>query len=138
MQRRSIYWLGVAGYMLGILGLSSIPGIPREVTDGAPMGWLFPTVSNLLHIPLYAGLAAVCALALVRAAGMGATLAAVLAVVIATAFGVIDEAYQVLTPGRYASLGDVLANAFGATLGSAVFLVRENRLEKRGTRAHVG
>lgn len=118
---RKLIWAMPALYMAFILALSSIPG---EVADGgpAPLGWLPSLLANLLHVPLYTGLALVWCLTLHVPTRLPPRRVAVIAVLLATAFGAIDELYQHLTPGRTPSLDDVATNALGALVGGIVFV----------------
>lgn len=99
--------------MVGIFALSSLPesgpGVGGVSTVGPPVFW------NLLHVPLFAGLAS-CLLFSVsngewqrRIPGW---LYAAIALVAAT-YAVFDEWRQVSVPGRYASWEDVLLNLTG-------------------------
>ena len=108
-------------YMLGILGLSSIPGVATTAAPSAylALNWVPPAAQNLLHIPLYGGLAFLwCWYLSGRTRGPWALL---LPFLLAALFGVLDEYYQFHIPGRYASLTDVLFNAIGAGLGVCLF-----------------
>jgi VanZ family protein len=107
--------------MLCILVLSSVPGVPVDPHAQHARFWL-PLISNLLHLPLYAGLAVAWAIALLGAARMPAVVAAGVALLMAIGFGMVDELYQGLTPGRETSLGDVLMDTLGAAVGSALFV----------------
>lgn len=98
--------------MAGIFALSSIPD------DGGGPGSriLFPppAVQNLLHVPVYAGLAFVLARALGRRRH-----APLLAAAITVAFGALDEVHQMFVAGRTASVTDALLNALGAGIVAA-------------------
>lgn len=119
---RRLHWAWPALYMLLILALSTIPGSGPDPAGGEPPWWLSPVVTNFLHVPLYAGFALVWAVALTMAAGMTPGRAAVLVLLLAAGFGVLDELYQGLVPGRDAALGDWLADQLGAIIGCALFL----------------
>jgi hypothetical protein len=103
-------------YMAGIHWLSSVPG---EVPPESPLlvellfVWTPPAVQNLLHIPLYGGLALAWRWSLGgwmrRASHLTLT-----AFVLTVGYGVIDEWYQLSVPGRYGSMTDVLLNTVGA------------------------
>ncbi len=98
-------------YMLAIWVLSSIPGGSLDIKG---MDWLTaPTTQNLLHIPLYGGLAYVWVVSLLR---LNHTRPLVLAAVLTIAYGIVDEYHQSFVPGRYASVADVALNCVGAGL----------------------
>ncbi len=108
-------------YMAALFGLSSVPGV---IPEDAPVpyqifNWVPPAVQNLLHIPVYAGLAFLWRWAL--AALLRPVPATVAAFLITVAYGVLDEWHQSFVPGRFASLTDVLFNTIGACLGLLVF-----------------
>lgn len=116
------HWIAPLLYMALIIALSSIPGSSGPDMDPGPAGWIPPVVSNALHVPVYAGLGFLWAHALTRRGRMALQQAAMVALVIAAAFGAIDEFYQGLVPGRTTALGDWLANGVGAAIGCFVFL----------------
>lgn len=108
-------------YMAALFGLSSVPGV---IPEDAPVpyqifNWVPPAVQNLLHIPVYAGLAFLWCWAL--AALLRPVPATVAAFLITVAYGVFEEGYQSFVPGRCASLTDVLFNTIGACLGLLAF-----------------
>lgn len=87
--------------------LSSRPGTVGPVS----MVWNF--VHNSAHVVAYAGLGASILLAFpenVRRRGC------VPAVLMSSAYGLVDEWHQSHVPGRVASLADVVSDAIGATL----------------------
>lgn len=109
-------------YMLALFGLSSIPGVIPD--DSAPVtqqvfNWVPPQVQNLLHIPVYGGLALLWCWYLGKWLRTKPVIIA--ALVLTVGHGVFDEIHQSFVPGRYASLTDVLFNAIGACLGVLVF-----------------
>lgn len=125
-------WLAPALYMLMILAFSSIPGSTGADGDSSTFGWVPSLISNALHLPLYAGLAFLWARALLAGQGLTPRGAAVIAVAVAAGFGLLDELYQGITPGRTTSLADWLANAVGAAAGAAVFLRLHRRAPHTG------
>ncbi len=102
-------------YIVGLFLLSSIPGdISDETAIGAAFQWLPPTWQNVLHIPLFAGLTLVLAWALPPDHRAWT----VVALVLASLLGIVNELYQASVPGRYSSAGDVLLNVLGASLAA--------------------
>ncbi len=136
MRARAWRFLLPLSYMAGLLLLSSIPGDDRGTPVGLVFQWLTPQWQNLLHIPLYAGLATCWLWALgawperdrkVRAepdrtAGSAPHRNARLAtaLLLTLAWAVVDESYQSTVPGRYGSLSDIALNAIGACLAILV------------------
>lgn len=108
-------------YMVAILMLSSVPGDISD--DSAALQvflWVPPTLQNLLHVPVYAGLAFVWCRGLEPRLRRPAYLYA--ALLITVLFGILDEWYQSHIPGRFASISDVINNALGALLGVGAFV----------------
>jgi VanZ family protein len=103
--------------MAALLLLSSIPGVQTE--DAGPAGqvfqWITPEWQNLLHVPLYAGLAASWLWVLTRHARYHRSRLAI-TLLLTCAWAVVDEAYQLHVPGRYGSLTDLALNLLGASL----------------------
>lgn len=110
-------------YMLGIFVLSSIPDTGRiESQLDALFHWLNPTLQNLLHIPLYGGLAGCWFWA------MGAWRSKFWqrsgwAFALTLTYGFLDETYQLTVPGRFGSLSDLALDAIGAILVMVVIAV---------------
>lgn len=50
------------------------------------------------------------------------------------AFGAVIEILQMFSPGRYAELGDILADAAGALIGGAIAITLRRRRIAAGTR----
>ncbi len=87
---------------------------------------------KILHAAAYAVLAA---LAFRAAGGSGGTRAALVAVLVAAAYGALDEYHQSFVPGRTASAADWLADACGAAIGAASCLAWTRRTTRaRGER----
>jgi VanZ family protein len=104
------YWGPVVLYM-GLIFWSSSRARP-DVLSATP--------DYLLHGTAYAGLAALSVRALAKRLFSGLTVAHVLGgVAIALFYGITDEWHQLHVPGRDSSLGDVLADLVGASLGGA-------------------
>ncbi len=117
-------------YMTAIFMLSSIPGEidPHETGVMRVFLWVPPDVQNLLHVPVFAGLAWLWCLAL-RPWGLSPDRLAWLAFALTLAYGVADEIHQSFVPGRLANGADLLLNVIGAAL--AVWAFR-GRLVRKG------
>lgn len=116
------HWIAPALYMAMLIALSSIPGSTGPDAHPGPINWIPSIVSNALHVPAYAGLGFLWARTLTKSGDTGDCMVTVLALIIAAAFGAIDELYQGFIPGRMTTPADWAANAVGATLGCVVFL----------------
>jgi VanZ family protein len=113
-------------YMTAIFALSSIPDTetPANALESA-LRWASPELQNLLHIPLFGGLAWCWHWGLqpwLRSKSW--RLCAALAVTLA--YSVLDEVHQLGVPGRFGSLTDVALNAIGAVLALAVVAARRH------------
>jgi VanZ family protein len=119
-------------YGATILVLSSLPGQSLPATTLLRM-------DKLLHAVEYALLAGLVVRGLVlhRPHWRRSTVL-LLAVATGAGFGVFDEIYQRLTPGRSSSILDVVADAAGALLGAllAIWLLHR-RQEIAGARARM-
>lgn len=103
-------------YMLALFLLSSIPGdVSSEHLVGTAFQWVAPNVQNLLHIPIYAGLATSWLWAF-RPYSLDNSSRLAISFVLTLAWAVADETYQMSVPGRYGSLTDMALNALGAIL----------------------
>jgi len=100
---------------------SSIPGVAVFTTPPLSLislRWLNPDAQNMAHIPVYAALAAAWLHALDgQRSGILAAFAAFFATLVC---GALDEAYQLLIPGRTTSVEDLTRDAAGAVLGIGV------------------
>lgn len=112
MTRRVRVWGPAWVTMVLIFVLSSISGlgpIPGGVDDG------------VAHALQYAVLAALLLRGLAGARWRGVKVrAAALAVLLATLYGVTDEAHQWFVPGRTAEVTDLVADALGAAVAAGV------------------
>lgn len=102
-----IYWLFTISYMGIIFFFSSRKG--TDLPD-LPQG-----LDKVLHLCSYVLLAFLIYLSLNKSRGKKYVF--MLAFLSATFYGITVEFHQVFVPGRDASIGDVLANSFGAFLG---------------------
>ena len=111
-RRRLVSWL-LVGFWAGVIfALSSIPGSRLPAID-------LPQSDKLVHALLYGVLAGLLWRALDRTRGRKAAVAnALIAILLATAYGISDEIHQLWTPLRTADWRDVAADALGGTLGA--------------------
>lgn len=108
-------------YMACIFMLSSIPGDqanPESVWQKSLL-LMTPGLQNLLHIPLFLGLALTWIYAL-NHTKKTPNLRLLTAFILTVIYSFIDEAHQFYTPGRYASLSDIFLDSTGAAL---IFLI---------------
>jgi hypothetical protein len=111
-------------YMFGILLLSSIPGDSgTALSSGWSLVWLEPRYQNLLHMPVYAGLAwswvwalAPLHLSLRRRLWLAGAASA--------GWALFDEVYQTHIPGRFGSLTDVALDLAGIAVLLAACALR--------------
>lgn len=108
-------------FMAVIFILSSVPG-EAEGISFIFMNHLHPTLQNLLHIPLYAILQILWLRSFTRLGKKGFELIFI-CLVITIGYGIFDEFHQMLVPGRYGSLEDIVLNIIGACLGIGLFLL---------------
>ena len=104
-------------YMGLITFLSHLPGSGKA---GALLFFGFEVhvyFGNLLHVPLYWGLA-LCWHVALENASMPTSRRMLFVIALAAAFGVLDELHQTLVPGRTASWVDLLSDTFGALLAT--------------------
>ncbi|MBK6279551.1 MAG: VanZ family protein [Gammaproteobacteria bacterium] len=111
--------------MTAIFALSSIPDTATPETGlESALCWASPELQNLLHIPLFGGLAwcwhwGLRSWVKQERWRFGAALAVTLA------YAVLDEIHQLGVPGRFGSLTDVVLNAVGAVLALAVIATHQ-------------
>ena len=113
------------GLMIAIFLFSSIPGRSSE-SAFAFLVELDPKLQNLLHVPLF-GLLQVLWLCAFTKLGRSGWHRILISMSISLLYGFFDELHQMLVPGRYASLMDVLLNFTGIFLGTLMFLVWQKR-----------
>ncbi len=112
------WWAAVAVYAAAIFAMSSTAyplGIQR----------LPPGVDKAIHAALFGGLAFTIWMALRSSAPrVSAVRLSMLAVVIATLYGLSDEIHQSFVPGRAMDMLDVAADAVGACVAHATIVMR--------------
>jgi len=112
-------------YIAAIFALSSIPDTATPETGlERVLHWASPELQNLLHIPLFGGLAwcwhwGLRSWVKQERWRFGAALAVTLI------YAVLDEIHQLGVPGRFGSLTDVALNAVGAVLVLTVMAARQ-------------
>jgi VanZ family protein len=111
---RVLLWGPAFAYMVLIFIASSVPGseLPGHFWDKAVHFFVYAGLGVLFLVPLAGG----------RLSKATAATAA-LAVLLATAHGVFDELHQMFTPNRTPDVRDIVADAFGASVGVAGVLV---------------
>ena len=115
-------WLGLLA-PVAVMALIWIASSTPAIRGHGP-GLIPPWLQNLLHVPVFGGL---CGAWLWALAGLGIhwRRAAVLAVLAAALYGIIDEGHQAFVPGRTVSPADLLLDVIGALF--AVAIVRRHR-----------
>ncbi|WP_372738482.1 VanZ family protein [Neptunomonas sp.] len=104
-------------YMGLIFILSSVPGdktTPDTLLEQSLI-WITPNVQNLLHIPLFFGLALTWTYALKKHMKSN-YLNLFTAFFLSILYGIFDELHQTQVPGRYGSISDLILNVLGAAL----------------------
>ena len=103
-------------YMLGIYVLSSIPNMGSVETQvDSIFQWVSPELQNLLHIPLYGGLAG-CWYWALKPWVYGVNRKIITAFILTMIYSFFDEYHQLSVPGRFGSFTDLGLNAIGSIL----------------------
>jgi VanZ family protein len=107
--------------------LSSIPdhGAPQNLAERL-LQWATPELQNLLHIPLFGGLAATWYWAL-RPMVRNRLALPLVVFTITIAYAFFDEWHQLRVPGRYGSLTDVALDVVGIVLALAYIHFRADK-----------
>ena len=95
-----------------------------EVTPGFRL--ITPNWQNMLHVPVYGGLALSWWWAL-EAQVTAARARLITAFTLTVMYGLVDEIWQLYIPGRYGSLTDLALNALGATIALWIVALRSTR-----------
>jgi VanZ family protein len=106
-------WIPAAAWAAAIFVLSSFPGSAYPASD-------VPAADKIVHVFLYAPLAALAVLGLRRTIALGAAAAAVAGLLATSLYGLSDEFHQSFVPGRNSDWHDLVADALGALLGALV------------------
>jgi VanZ family protein len=110
---RSTWW-PVVGWLLVIVGLSSIPDLGTREQK-------IPWSDKIAHVCEYGVLGVLWARAVSAKRG-GSRRMIVVAALLGLVIGSLDEWYQTRTPGRTSGPADVVADVIGAALGSAAWI----------------
>ena len=113
-SKRQIMFL-LFGYMLVIFVLSHIPSGTNNAIDYARFKWFTEEIGNLLHIPLFGGLAFLW-IKYFQCLGYPERKLKYAALMLSLLYGISDEAHQYFIPGRFASFSDLLLNLVGILL----------------------
>jgi hypothetical protein len=120
-------WLPALLWSALIFGLSSIPGhlLP------AVAGWR--NADKFVHTTMYGVLGALCWFGArgTLPPGRGWAAQVAVAVLLATLYGITDEAHQSLVPGRTPDVYDVIADAGGGLLGALICVAIVSRQHLR-------
>lgn len=112
-------------YMLGIFALSSIPDTGRAESEAEKIfQWITPELQNLLHIPLFGGLAGAWYWALTPCIS-GTKNKILSAFILTTVYSLLDEYHQLSVPGRFGSFTDLGLNAIGSILMLAMIALHQ-------------
>ncbi|HEC26675.1 MAG TPA: VanZ family protein [Gammaproteobacteria bacterium] len=112
-------------YMLGIFALSSIPDTGRiESQIDKIFHWVSPELQNLLHIPLFGGLAG-CWYWALKPWINGFENRIVTAFIITTIYSFFDEYHQLSVPGRFGSFTDLGLDAVGSILVLTAIIIHK-------------
>jgi VanZ family protein len=111
---RPTWIVPTALYCAVIFFLSSQPDLGEN-----PPAWLdWPGSDKLVHLVLFGGLAGLVAMGLIRSNGSTLSRRALFfgPMLFATLYGLSDEIHQWFVPKRSCDLGDLFADALGATI----------------------
>jgi len=110
-------------YMLGIFALSSIPDTGRiESQIDKIFHWVSPELQNLLHIPLFGGLAG-CWYWALKPWVNNTNSRIITAFIFTMIYSFYDEYHQLSVPGRFGSFTDLGLNAIGSILVLAMIAI---------------
>lgn len=128
---RTLYWTLFGLWMVGITYASSlsVPPMPPGIEGFVP-------IDKVCHFAAFALGGLLLALALKRSTDWSLLKIFVVALLAVSAFGVLDELHQLLTPGRSgADLGDWSADSLGAATGACLLLFGYVRLRQNSAAA---
>jgi glycopeptide antibiotics resistance protein len=113
-------------YMLLLVASSAIP-MDRPIKGLQFIMDLKPTIQNLLHIPMFAVLSILYLQILINYQFEGWKRNSYV-LLLSLCFGIINEAIQIVIPGRYGGITDIVLNLIGAFVGILIYsLVEKSR-----------
>jgi hypothetical protein len=119
--------------MLGIFVLSSIPDTGRIETQADKIfHWVSPELQNLLHIPLFGGLAG-CWYWALKPWIHGVNRKVITAFILTMIYSFFDEYHQLSVPGRFGSFTDLGLNAIGSILILAIIAMHYRAQSSRNS-----
>ena len=121
MKNFFYYWLPVLVYAGLIFYFSSLPTIPQPILEIIPETFI-------LHMIEYAILSILLFRALINSNNVLRNNVALLAITIATLYGITDEIHQLFVPGRVFSHFDIIANFIGSMFILTKNIIPKNKL----------
>jgi VanZ family protein len=119
LSKKSVRWTATAAYALVLLYLS-VMSTGRE----SP----FPYFDLLAHFAMYFGMAVFLSWSLKASFSLTSRGVIVLAFVMATLYGFMNETIQIFIPTRDFEYADLIANAAGAMTGATLMVMFRERL----------
>lgn len=125
----------VVAYLPFVLACAAISIVSHLSEPPIPEALVFRFSDKLMHAAAYSVVGALAFLGAARRRLSLTRAAVVEAVLLATLHGALDEVHQSFVPKRLASVGDVVADLVGATLGALVMAALLRRFVERSSRA---
>lgn len=119
-------------YLPLVLALVAISLVSHLSEPPIPDALVFRFSDKLMHAAAYGVVGALAFFGASRRRRSLARAAVVEAVLIAAAHGALDEVHQAFVPKRFASVGDLVADVVGATLGALLLRALLRRHRERG------
>ena len=117
----ALLWAGV---------ISALSAIPKKLKIGPE----FPLKDKAVHWILFCALGWLIALALRRAHNVSLPKTFVLAILLSSAYGALDEFHQHFVPNRTCDVKDWLADTLGASAAAAAFYAYESHRSAKANR----
>ena len=120
MKRKFFHWLPAIVWAIGLFILSAWTSPPK-------VGEAMPHMDKAVHWILFSGQCWFVALALRRSHKLTLPATLAFAILIASAYGAVDEFHQRFVPHRTCDIADWVADTLGAAAGAAAFYVYESK-----------